>query len=753
MESIKATISSVRWRSPERNWLIANMKAYESKSSFTATGDIPYSETEEPIQLYGEWVDDKKYGRQFKVSSAHRILPTSLSGLSAYLASSEDIRGVGPVRARALVDHFGSSLWRILDKTPENLTECPGISDETARRIRDGWKKDSSIRQLALFLANKGISPRWATKILKQWNPEEAVNKISSNPYSLTEIDGIGFITADEIACALGAEKDSPERISAACVYVVAQGLQEGNVYLHEHQLIDNVVKLIVQRGKDETIVRERAATAVKRAVESKTLALEEVSDGFSTINLLYLPYLYKAEKALAESIAELSARQYIPSKHLNDMIANIQDNQHVQFSSKQVEAIRGSFSNHFMVITGGPGTGKTTCVRAIKELADRLGEEYYLVAPTGRAAKRLSEVTSSPTSTIHRLLKWRDGSFVHSKSNPLEGELFIVDEASMLDLDLANKFIEAVPDGARVVFIGDVDQLPSIGAGSTLRDIISSHTVPTVILDTIFRQAEQSLIVRNAHLIRRGEMPRFPETKGVKENSYVMWIPPNTDKEVEGKDNVVWLKDMLARLVSTYIADKVVSQDLSKIDPIRDIQVLVPMKKHTMGSHELNITLQNALNPNGEEFTAGGKRFRIGDRVMQTRNNYEPGMDVYNGDIGFIISNSIEDKEIVIDFYGRMVAYPYEDLEDVVLAYAQTIHKSQGSEYPVVVVVMGYQHWPMLERNLLYTANTRAKDMCLYLASKGAIERAVKNNPVKERNTYLAQRLKAYKSKEIDSA
>ena len=348
---------------------------------------------------------------------------------------------------------------------------------------------------------------------------------------------------------------------------------------------------------------------------------VEEVSDGFSNLRLLYLPHLYRAEKGLAERIAELQDLSKPMHHKLEGVLVDVQELEHVKYSPKQVEAIRGAFSNNTLVITGGPGTGKTTCVRALCQVADRLHLRITLCAPTGRAAKRLAEVTGRDATTIHRLLQWNHDGPQRGRGNPIEGDVLVVDESSMLDLELADKLFEAVPDGCSVVFVGDVDQLPAVGAGTTLRDIINSHSVPVVTLDTIFRQAEQSLIVRNAHLIRRGEMPRFPEQKGVKENSYVMWIPPAPKGSEGGRDDAEWLKQKLARLCSTNIPEKF-SQGFKPIDPIRDIQVLVPMKKHTLGTHELNKVLQNALNPDGEQFAAGGKAFRVGDRVMQMRNN-----------------------------------------------------------------------------------------------------------------------------------
>jgi exodeoxyribonuclease V alpha subunit len=746
MESIKASIISIRYRNPERTWLVATMKYADKKDSFLATGDIPYSEDEEPVQLYGEWIEDKKYGRQFKVSTSHRILPTNTKGLSLYLANSEDIKGIGPVRANKLAENFGDKLLSILDGGQlEDLARVPGISIELSKRIISSWKRDSSVRTLAIFLSSHGISPRWSGKILEKWDVGKAIEQLQKNPYILTEIDGIGFNTADEMAMSLGMKKDAPERIDAACVFVVGEAIQDGNTFLHEFQLVDAIVKLIVPRGKDEAKVRDLAIKSVNKAIEEGKLVAETINDGVSTLRLLYLPHLYKAEKGLAEDITELNKYKHkVPSK-LEQYIKEVQDNKHVQFSEKQVEAIRGAFSNRTMVITGGPGTGKTTCVHAICTIAEKLHLRCVLTAPTGRAAKRLSEVTGCDATTIHRLLKWREDGPTVGRDNPIEADLVIVDESSMLDIQLANKLCSALPESASIIFIGDADQLPAISAGSVLRDIISSHTIPVTTLDCVFRQAEESLIIRNSHLIRRGEMPRFPETKGVKEDSYVMWIPANSNADIKGKDDAKWVENMLSQLVSTSIPQKF-SKEGKKIDPKRDIQVLVPMKKNTIGSNELNKVLQQTLNPNGKEFVAGGKVFRYGDRVIQTKNNYNEGMEVYNGDIGFIISNDTEDKSVRVDFDGRTVVYPYTELNDLQLAYVQTIHKAQGSEYPIVIVIMAYQHWPMLERNLIYTANTRAKELCLFIAAKGAIQQAVKNNPVKQRNSYLAQRLKELK-------
>lgn len=750
MESLRANIVHVTYRNQDGTWSVAKMalnKEGKRSEVFTATGNIPYSETEETIQMYGEWIQDSKYGKQFKVENAHRVLPSTVSGLANYLASSEDIKGIGRAKANLLAERFGSGLLKILEENPSRLVECPGISITLANRIGESWKQDSAVRQISMFLAQHGISPRWAGRILKKWTATTAIDALTNNPYKLTQIDGIGFLTADSMAKALNKAGDSIERLEAACKHVLAASTMKGNTFLHEGELILAVVALTYPKTKSSSVLAKaeaRAKIALDNVIEREELIIEEISDGISTLRLLYLPWLHSAEKQLAEDITELNSYAHKTPKGLDSAILEVQSKLHVPFSVEQIAAIRGAFSNHTLVITGGPGTGKTTCTRAICEIAASLQMECTLTAPTGRAAKRLSEVTGRDATTIHRLLKWRDDGPTHKRGVPINADILIVDESSMLDIELCGQLVQAVPNHCSIIFIGDADQLPAVGPGTVLRDIIQSKCVQTSTLETIFRQAESSLIIRNAHLIRKGEIPRFPETKGVKEDSYVMWIPHSTKKE-EGKDDVEWVKSKLGRLAGVNIPEKFGTAE-KPIDPIRDIQVLVPMKKHTIGAHELNRVLQQSLNPNGEQFLAGGKTFRHGDRVMQMRNNYEEGMDVYNGDIGFITTHNGEDKTIQVDFYGRRVDYPYSEVDDLSLAYAQTIHKAQGSEYPIVIVVMGYQHWPMLERNLLYTANTRARDLCVYVASKGAIEYAVKNNPVKSRNSYLSQRLKEMK-------
>lgn len=747
-EIVRATVERIIYRSPGGDWSVTRMIGTEGKNrakSFCAVGPIPYCEQEEVIEMIGSWHSDKKYGQQFKAGHAYKLLPATVAGIKGYLANAKNIKGIGPSRADKLVKHFGIEILEILNTTPDRLSECPGISPDLALRIGAAWGEDSIERRIGMFLEQHGISCRWVDRILETFPHQKAIDIIKQNPYKLTKVDGIGFLSADVMAKSLGFPESSPERAEAACVYCVSVNESKGHVFTHEGQLILELVKLLNPKAKssEELAKAEVEATeALKKVVERGELISEKMKDDIMELTMIYRPHLHNAEVQLATRIRELNNYSHEIPERLDTVLHDVQEKMDLPFSPKQREAIRNVFSNHVLIITGGPGTGKTTCVRAITECAEKLGQLAVLVAPTGRAAKRLSEVTGRTTSTIHKALGWGHNGPSYGPGVPISADVLIVDEASMVDLDLAHALFSAVPDSCSVVLIGDTDQLPAIGPGSVLRDLIRSKQVKTTVLDTIFRQAEDSTIIRNAHLIRQGEKPRF-DAKGDKENSHVFWIPTKKNEDDETIEDVEWAREKLIRLVGSNIPERIKVND-KPVDPIRDVQVLVPMKKLSLGVHELNPLLQQTLNPNGKVFTINGREFRIGDRVIQLRNNYEPGMEISNGDIGFIKANDPEEKFITIDFYGRDVEYPHAGIQELQLAYAQTVHKAQGSEYPVVVIVMGKQHWPMLERNLLYTANTRAKNLCLFIASHGAIEHAVKNNPVKERNTYLAQRLRS---------
>jgi exodeoxyribonuclease V alpha subunit len=732
MATLSGSITKIRWRNADNSWAVASFTVLSGKDKYlemTVVGNLPYSDPDEIFEITGEWESNKEYGEQFKVISAFRQLPTTSVGLERYLARQID--GVGPAKAGALVNEFGTKLVEILDSDPDALMNCKGISKTLAERITKSWSKDKAKRQIGMFLAQYGISPDWAPRISDAFGIGKAVEVVTSNPYLLTKVDGIGFKTADGMAKSMGWPKISPQRTEAAFTYVLQENNLKGNVFMHQGQLIEEVCHIA---GVSE----EECEKSLNNVLARSELIREEINDRGITLPLLYLPKLYKAETELAEKVIQASKVTNKAPDCTEALINLVSEDMHKPLSDQQKGAILYAISNNLSIITGGPGTGKTTIVQALVRVAERLGKTCVLMAPTGRASKRLSEVASRPASTIHRALKFdpKEYKFGHDKDNPLLADLVIVDESSMLDLDLAHKLFEAIPDNCSVVLIGDTDQLPAVGPGMVLKDLITSNKTPTTTLTNIFRQAEGSLIIQNAHKIRRGELPTFPP-KGTDTDSYFIEVPKCNGVSGKKVEDISWLKATLSKLVKESIPGKL------NIDPVKDIQVLVPMKKGTAGVPELNIVLQETLNPKGMKFSVEGREFRLGDRVMQLKNNYGEDVDVYNGDIGIIKAVNKEEKLIRIDFYGKLVDYPFESVGDLQLAYAQTIHKSQGSEYPVVIIVMLMQHFAMLERNLLYTANTRAKQMAIFLASKGAVELAAKRCQVKERNTSLSMRIR----------
>jgi exodeoxyribonuclease V alpha subunit len=731
METLKGNITVVIHSSLDSDFKIVVFRTIRPDGTIgeeiTAKGHIPkVSDRKDIYEMVGTRVVDPKYGMQFDVIDAERMLPDTPAGIQQFLA--DEVAGIGPARAARLVDHFGHNISVILSGEPERLIECPGISPSLVARITASWKEvgETSFKSTKLALASKGISRAYARMLIDHFGGQ-TVDILSNNPYRATEVDRIGFKIADEIAQKWGWPKVSPERTEAACAFVVKEATNSGHVFMHLDEFLNSMQHIC-------KATEEEAIAALGKSVERGELIRDEVDTEHGKMVTIYLPYLHRAEIRLASRLAELQGYPHEIPPALDETLVRVQSSMHQELSAKQVEGVRNAFTSHVSGVTGGPGTGKTTLVKALVELAERLGLGCVLAAPTGRAAKRLSEVTGRAASTIHRLLEFDGDNYVfnRNRSCPIEADVLILDESSMLDLPLADSLFDAVPDHCSVVIIGDVDQLPAVGAGMVLRDLINSRILKFTVLDTIFRQAEGSLIIRNAHRIREGKVPQFPP-RGTPVDCFFMDVPKVFDPQKGRKvDDIEFVKKSLARLCTHDIPTKL------KIDPIKDIQVLVPMKVGDAGTHEFNRVLQDALNPEGSRIT--GTTFRRNDRVMQFKNNYK--LDIFNGDIGFIDRYDGEEKVIYVDFYGRKVGYPIEKLEDLQLAYAQTIHKSQGSEYPVVIVVMMMQHYIMLERNLFYTATTRGKRMCLYLASRSAIELAPKNSKT-QRNSLLNKRLR----------
>ncbi len=684
----------------------------EAGEEFKAKGNFYGAGAGYPLRINGAWKDEPRYGWTFVVESYVAIEPATEDAILAYLGSGM-LKGVGPTTARRIVAHFGDKTLETLDEMPELLTEVPKIGRKTARRIIDQWEQHRAERETMLFLKKYGLSNAIAIRLLKHYG-EQASTILRTNPYRAgLEVSHIGFAKADEIARKMGIAEDASERVQAAFVHLLDQAAGEGHTYLPPDQLLARAADLL-------GLPTERIQSEIDQAVSNGYIRRADVG---KTDAGYFMPSLYACESGVAKVIGEL-ARQARPllESGVDDRIAHFEGRYRFHLAPQQQDAIRSVAGGGVCVITGGPGTGKTTLVRALLYIMKDSRRSFALCSPTGRAAQRLSETTGQEAATVHRLLKWNaaTGRFTHDQKNPLPVDLLIVDEASMLDIPLAFSLLRALPNGATVVFVGDVDQLPSVGPGTFLRDLIESGRARTTRLEVIFRQAEQSLIIANSHRINEGHAPRIPD-KATPEADFFF-----VDRQDPGE-----LIDAMLAMATDRIPKKIGA------DAVRDIQVLSPMRRGPLGTHELNRLLQERLNPDGQPLPAGVS-FRIGDKVIQTSNNYE--LDVYNGDVGVIGGVHPETRATRIHFGKRAVHYPPDSLDQLELAYAITIHKSQGSEYPAVIVLLHTSHFIMLKRNLLYTAVTRGKKLVVLIGARRALYKAVKTSPEEERLTALRE-------------
>ena len=724
---------------------IVVVKPVEPGPEQTVLGEMQDWDPEDLFEFHGTWIDHPTYGKQFKAIQCVKLIPTSLAGKERFL--SRNVKGVGPTWAKRICEYFGDDIIDVLDNQPERLKEVPKIPKKLAEKVATIWHEehDALLRQVGLWFAQFGVGDEWAKKFIKAFG-KQVIEILTKNPYRAMKVDGIGFRKADDIARRMGWPECCPERTESAFRFVIQEALSQGHTFMHHGELIPKVRRVASSRqgeaDEEQQLPTQEAEEALKRVLLRGELVQENVKIGGHPWIFYYLPHLYVAEKRLAARCADFQSFLHLEPKNVEEVVDRVQQDMKCELDTNQRQSVINACKNNIFILTGGPGTGKTTVVEAILKTAERLGLAVELAAPTGRAAKRMAEVTKREARTIHKLLEWSPeaGGFQRDRSNPIECDLLVVDEASMIDLELADALFDAVPDTCSIVLVGDIDQLPAVGPGMVLRDLIVSDRVAVTKLEKIFRQAEGSLIIRNAHKIRRGEVPIFSDVakgKDIETDSYFMEMPRVNNDEGKSVDDIDWIKRMLPKVVERVKAK-------FGVDPIREIQVLCPMKKGKAGTPEFNKVLQAALNPHGEEITARAQVFRVGDRVMQLVNNYEPSMELSNGDIGFIRAFDIPNEEIIIDFYGRDVRYPFKQVDDIVLAYACTIHKSQGSEFPIVIVIMSSSyHWSMLERNLLYTANTRAKKMVVFMASWHAVKKAVESNNVNRRNTFLAHRIR----------
>lgn len=712
-ETVEGTIRSVVFHNDENGYTVLHVEIpsefeLAKNPEITVVGKAQAVWEGEEVKAEGQWVTDKVHGRQFRAETLTCIAPRSLKGIEKYLASGL-IKGIGPVLAKRIVDTFGEDTMMVLSHQSGRLNEVPKLGAAKIRQIRESWHQNETMRENMIFGQTYGISVIKMTKIVRKYGPD-AVAIVKADPYRLCrDIWGIGFATADKIALSVGIPKDSPLRARASISYTLETEAEAGgHCWTYENDLLLHANELT-------GIPTEVLCTALAEEIESGRVVKET--------DRVYLKSLYYSERDVARRVKTILSS---PSPHVFTSIANAiewwQSRAGFELAPKQRQALENSLKSKFSIITGGPGVGKTTIIRALVEIYGRKKLRVILAAPTGRAAKRMTESVGVPAQTIHRLLKWNPvtNKFTYNAENRLEGDVFIFDETSMIDVRLACELLSALPDSAAVVWVGDTDQLPSVGAGAVLGDLIKSGVVPSTKLDFIFRQDTSGLIVTNAHHVNAGEPLE------IRQGETDFYFMRCEDPEMCVKRAIEFMTTRIPRKFG--------------MDPLQDVQVLVPMRKNILGTENLNVELQKALNPRGDAIIRGGTMFRAGDRVMQLRNNYDK--DVYNGDVGFVKAVSSDDRSMIVNFDGRPVKYDGGDLDELVLAYATTIHKSQGSEYPAVIVIIHTQHYVMLQRNLLYTAITRGKRLVLLMGVPYAIDQAIKTNTVRERRTSLAARL-----------
>ena len=743
-ETVEGTIKSVVFHNDENGYTVLHVElpsgfALRQLNEITVVGKAQAVWEGEEISATGSWVTDKVHGRQFKAESIVCVAPRSLVGIERYLASGL-IKGVGKVLAKRIVETFGEDTLNVLSHQSARLVEVPKLGKAKIEQIRASWHANETLRENMIFGQTYGISIAKMTKIVRKYGPD-AIAIVKADPYKLCrDIWGIGFATADRIALSVGIPKDSPLRARASISYTLETEAEdsghcwtfENDLLLHANELTE-IPTEILGEALEKEIAEGRVIAESEAAPASQPIPLPASQPKHSNTQTLkhsntsprriYLRALWWAERETATHVRRI--RDSLPGFTPVDAVKAVEwweKKAGFTLAAQQTNALEKCLYNKFSIITGGPGVGKTTIIRALVDIYGAKKLKVVLAAPTGRAAKRMSESVGAAAQTIHRLLKWNPvtNKFTFNKESPLEGDVFIFDETSMIDIKLANDLFSAIPSTAAVVLVGDTDQLPSVGAGNVLGDLIKSGNIAFTRLDQIFRQDAGGLIVTNAHHVNAGEPLE------IRSGDTDFYFVRCEDPEQCLKRAIEFMTQRIPRKFG--------------LDPLEDVQVLTPMRRNLLGTESLNFALQKALNPSGAALIRGGTTFRVGDRVMQLRNNYDK--DVYNGDVGFIKAVDPTDRSLVVTFDGRPVKYDAGDLDELVLAYATTIHKSQGSEYPAVIVLIHTQHYVMLQRNLLYTAITRGKKLVLLIGVPYAVNRAIDTNIVRERRTTLAERL-----------
>jgi exodeoxyribonuclease V alpha subunit len=721
LADLQGQIERITYTNDENGYTIAKLKVYGQRDLVTIVGNLMAPTPGEIIKMRGEWANHPKYGEQFKIVHYKTTVPASVYGIEKYLGSGL-IKGIGPVMAKRIVKKFGKKTLDVIEEDIEKLAEVEGIGEKRIGMIQKAWDEQKEIREVMLFLQTHGVSSGYATKIFKQYG-DRSIEVVKQNPYRLaTDIFGIGFITADNIAEKLGFDKNSELRAEAGILYVLNQLSDDGHVFYPYEPMIEKCQE-ILQVDKEIIIKALGVIDLDNRIVIEDLKGLEILNVKHKAV---YLAKFHVSETSLANRLKTLiNASKSIRKIKTDKAVYWVQKQLSITLAEKQIEAIKCAAENKVMVITGGPGTGKTTIINAILKIFCKLKVKIMLAAPTGRAAKRMSETTGHETKTIHRMLEYsiQKGGFRKNDEHPLNCDLLIVDEASMIDTILMHHLLKAIPPQTTFILVGDVNQLPSVGAGNVLKDIIGSGAVSVVELNEIFRQARESLIIVNAHKINNGVIPSL-KPSGQKLDDFYF---------VEQGDPEEVLKVILD-LTTNRIPRRF------GFDPIDDIQVLTPMHKGTVGAGNLNVELQKALNLSNEGVVRGNRNFKINDKVMQIKNNYDK--EVFNGDIGRITKIDQENQELLISFDGRDVPFDFTELDEIVLAYAVSVHKSQGSEYPAVIIPILTQHYILLQRNLIYTGVTRGRKLVVMVGTKRALAIGVRNDKTEKRFTYLRHRL-----------
>ncbi len=704
MEEIYGYIENIVFTESERGFTVARLKEPRKKELTCIVGTMPSIQPGETIRCKGKWKHHAEYGQQFEVASFELEAPTDLIGIQKYLESGM-IKGIGPVYAERIVKQFGIATLDVIDQCPDRLLDISGIGDKRIERIKTCWHEQRSVRDVMIFLRGHGVSPSYAQKIYKTYG-DKSIEKVSKNPFQLAQdIHGIGFKTADSIASGMGIPQDAPERIDAGIQHALWELSNNGHVCYPRGDLVPEVQGMLL-------VTFQQIEERITQLIKTGNIVEEE--------GLIWVKPLYLAEIGIARELARITQSPCrIRSVHLEKALQWVEQLLRIELAPEQKTAVAQGVSDKVLIVTGGPGTGKSTITKAILAITEKITQRIYLAAPTGRAAKRMTEITRKKAFTIHALLEmdFKGGGFKRNRQNPLECDLIIIDEASMIDTQLMNHLLKAVPSEARLILIGDIDQLPSVGPGNVLKDLIQSQRIAVSQLKKIFRQAAGSQIITNAHKINEGQ---FPD---------IAYHPRSDFRFIDGE----MPEDVLKTILDLVMTQLPKSHRFHRFD---DIQVLAPMKKGIIGIENLNVVLQQNLNPSPTPLFRMGKCFHIGDKVMQIRNNYEK--EVYNGDVGKIVEINLSDQYLKVVFDGKMVEYDFLELDELVLAYAVSIHKYQGSECPCVIIPVHTTHFKMLYKNLLYTGITRGKKLVVLVGTKKALAIAVNNGEVQRRFTGL---------------